>query len=221
MFDFPRPRVCRSLRRLAGWPVSRSTIGRSYGMPRNVKVVQTFKQLVKSSQLARHGAWQPETSSVSTPAARRPGGAKPGSNRISCLPRARHPYYAARRPFCQKTWMEMKRASSTREALWRVAHTLMLSCSLCTKGEASLSFGFHNSLFSSIISGVNINRIPTLYSLIDFSSCALLSITKVQYALRRHPLPCSTGRCCSSEPGSRCPPGRHLQHLGRSAVREP
>lgn len=31
-----------------------------------------------------------------------PGGAKPGSNRISCLPRARHPYYAARRAFCQK-----------------------------------------------------------------------------------------------------------------------
>lgn len=71
-----RPRVCRSLRRLDGWPVSRSTIGRSCRVPRNVKVVQTFKQLVKSSQLACHGAWRPETNSVSTPAARRRGGAK-------------------------------------------------------------------------------------------------------------------------------------------------
>lgn len=73
-------------------------------MPRNVKVVQTFKQLVKSSQLACHGAWRPETTSVSTPAARRPppSGAKTASNRISRLPLAMHPYYAAPSGFLPK-----------------------------------------------------------------------------------------------------------------------
>jgi len=69
---FPVRECAEVLRRLDRYPVSRSTIGRGYGMPRNVKVVRTFKQLVKSSQLACHGPWQPETTSVSTPAARRP-----------------------------------------------------------------------------------------------------------------------------------------------------
>lgn len=71
---FPIPECAEVLRRLDQYPVSRSTIGCGYGMPRNVKVVRTFKQLVKSSQLACHGPWQPETTSVSTPAARRPVG---------------------------------------------------------------------------------------------------------------------------------------------------
>lgn len=31
-----------------------------------------------------------------------PGGAKTASNRISCLPLARHPYYAVRRALCQR-----------------------------------------------------------------------------------------------------------------------
>lgn len=137
-----RPRVCRSLRRLDGWPVSRRTIGRGDGMPRNVKVVQTFKQLVKSSQLACHGAWRPETSFVSTPAARRPVG--PSRPRI------------AFRVYCPlgirtmlpvglsaKDLDEMKPALLTRGHVMSCAY-FGVSVSFCSKGNALLALALHN-----------------------------------------------------------------------------
>lgn len=107
-----------------------------------------------------------------------PGGAKTASNRISRLPLAMRPYYAARRAFCQTIWMEMKPASYTilGDLVTCRAYSV-LRVSSNSKGNVSLALDCLHYFPASICSGVNINRIFTHYSLIDFLElCSFLSI---------------------------------------------
>lgn len=96
-----------------------------------------------------------------------PSGAKTASNRISRLPLAMRPYYAARRAFCQRIWMEMKRASSVilGDLVTCCAYSV-LRISFNSKGIASLTLNIPQCISASICFGVNINRISTHSSLV-------------------------------------------------------